>query len=545
MAAVEHPVFIFSEPLDLLGDLFSTVDFTQYEVHGERLSDAIPEISATYDTDPDAALAKLKTFMDDLLTLESLDTVLKTWPPAIDKCSKPAVLFILAIVIRSSKPHDMLRAICETVCPDFIPTDKSVLSVVTVKTKQGQTGWLTVMDSKTFEYSIDGIVRESGTVASFDCDDRGRLKFFDETGKVSGTWLLDTEQKALWMEKRFPLFPMTLTSCDGSVPDVVIHALYEWITADDMMFLMSIPYMATERDPNEGKRIARALLDVFIHAGKVNQMLVALIGCDFDGEKLDHGEVLRTDSMFTNMIKVFYSRYAEDFYEKTLNKITEFIDSTGDVGLSRPASCDSERVKNILVTVLNCLLLSQEHVSPQVHHMASIVKMVAAARFNDEGAVYNALSGTFYLRLIGVAITNPKTDKTRDLQQAARSLLMKVRIPFSSLMQSVLNRKPLRNADSLKDLNLLLEEYFYPELLQYTRALAVPPETPPVYEVPSPEKLRERLLFILSWVTKTQVEFRKNFAELVTRSSKRHHPVYWSLQCFLMSYFKEKFECEK
>lgn len=544
-ADTPEPAFIFAEPVEILKDLFKTIDFTAIEVHGEKLSDAIESIATTYDTNPSQALAHLKTLTDELVTRDSLETILKTWPPAIDSCSKNGVLFVLAVITRSSKPHELLRAICESVCPVFSPSEKAVRAVATSKTKQGTTGWVTVMNTNTFEFSVDGVVRESGPVAFVECDDRGKLRFLDETRKVTGTWVLEGNQKEIWKGNKVPLFPLTLCSSEGTVPDVVINALYEWITADDMMFLMSIPHMTEFLDDKEGRRIARSLLDVFIHAGKVNQMLVALIGNDFDHEKLDHGEVLRTDSMFTNMIKVFYSRYAKDFYENTLKKITEFIDLSGDVGLASPATCDTEKLKKILVTVLNCLLLSQEHVSPHVHHMASMVKMVAAARFNNETAVYNALSGTFYLRLIGVAITNPNLGKA-DAQHPARSaLLMKVRIPFSSLMQSVLNRKPLRNAENFRDVTPLLEEYFYPALLQYTRALAVAPETPPVYDVPSPEKLRKRLIFILQWVTRTQKQFTKNFTELVTKSGKRHHPMFWNLQCFLLSFFKERFECQK
>ena len=550
----EKPVFVFSSPTAALSELLKTIDFSFLGLPGTAGSDVITDIATTWGTDKTQAVAKIRHLLGVMNVGGSLDMLFRTWPPATatDENAKKGFVFLLSLVVQVPEPLPLIQTIGNLAVPDFKAPSLSVAAAFTARLKGDVVGWGTIAPSGAFEFVVDGQLKQDGVVSGIKCDQKGKLTLTNENGKKIGTWELGEVQKKIWekVDKVSNLPPLALSLCGaaGDPPDVLLSAVYDMVTADDMVFVRSLPHSARGLNEKDGKRLARSLMEVFAYAGKVNQLLVAVVAADLGQPFLKPGELLRANSLLTNMLKLFYSKYGRNFYENVLKKMIEYVDSTGDIGLSKQDEVDSERVKKMLATVMNCLLSSQEYLSPQIHHLASIVKMVASARFNEEVALYNALAGMFYLRFVSTTLANPLAfDPKYQSQTPQPAFLQKVMIPFSRITQMILNGKLFTEKEfgrELVKLNDFVETQVQPLLFQYLWALAVPPETPPVYEAPSKERLVKRLKYIIQWVAKTSDYFPERFRD-VSKDAKANHPISWNLQSFMLSFFKESHECKE
>ena len=547
-------VFVFSSPTATLTDLIAKADFSALGLSGPVGQQVLNDIAETWKSDREQGTAKLRHLIGVMNAQGAVDMLFRTWPPATDT-SEPArtgFLALLSLIMRAEEPLPLLQAIGNMLVPDYTPLVTDVAAAFTTRLKNGSVAWGTIAPSGAFELVSNGELLQDGVVATIKCNAKGRLTLVSENGKKLGTWDIGDLQKEIWTKatkiRDLPHLPMTLIGADGDPPDVLVAAVYNLLTADDMVLVRSIPNTAVGLNAKDEKRIARSLLEVFAYAGKVNQLLVALAGVDLGHAGLTTGEVLRSNSMLTNLLKVFYSRYGKDFYQNALKKMVEYVDSNGDVGLGTPANCDPERVKTMVATVMNCLLSSQQYVSDQIHHLASVLKMATAARFNQEGAVYNGLSGMFLLRYVVAVLANPKLlDPGYQSKSPPDQFLMKVMLPFSRMIQTIANKQTVAGktfGPEFEGFDNFVQTKILPDLGKFLLAVAEPPRTPAVYEAPSKERLVKRLKYIIQWLAKTKDYFPRRYSELIAQP-KKGHPLSWNVQTFLLSFFNETHECKE
>jgi hypothetical protein len=209
------------------------------------------------------------------------------------------------------------------------------------------------------------------------------------------------------MSGQAPPFPIRLTVHNRTLPPALYSAVYEALTADDLLVVRSLMHYTVAK-VSEGVPLAEALLDIFAQAGRVNQLVLGLVGAEFDVSAEDIAMSLRSNTHLTNLFKVFATRYGAPYKEKVIQKIINFVVAAGDLRLKYADQPEALRHKTqkLLFSSLDVILRSGKHIAPQIRHLASVIKAVTGCRFNSKRATFNALSSFFYLRFISVPFAN-------------------------------------------------------------------------------------------------------------------------------------------
>lgn len=227
---------------------------------------------------------------------------------------------------------------------------------------------------------------------------------------------------------RLPSFLDFLTSVERPIPQTVLNQLYELIIDDNMLLPMALCHYDSVK-VSAGIPLLEALFKIFSYTKKIHLLYTALAVMEFSSDILTENTVLRVNSHLTNLIKVLVNKYGKSYYNGFLKSILDRIDKIGYMDISKIASLseqDIETIKTLLLTFLNEFSNSQQHISPEIRHMASVLKYYCTIRFNTENASYNVLSGYFFLRICSSILSNPNdADPTKPFH----SDLVKVFIP--------------------------------------------------------------------------------------------------------------------
>lgn len=317
------------------------------------------------------------------------------------------------------------------------------------------------------------------------------------------------------------------------LPSITYLVLYQILTAPDMRIIHTISHYTVTKISEIGIQMAECLLDIFAHAGKVNQLLVSITGYEFREPTLTPDTVLRSNSFLTCMFKVYYDRYGRLFYERFLKHCIEYVDASGDIQIQ--ANQDPEgRAKTLLFTVLKAFMSSRGAISPEMRHLGQILKLIVASRFNDFGATYNTIVGFYCLRFFNAIFSSPTGfDSTLHLQH--RETL----IPFSQLLQLVFNRMPLTGKwEGYSSWNNRLEHHTFPQMTNFILSLCdIGSDSPkPNYKYPDDERLGYCLQFVMESINKVPKPFTEQYTNT---ESSLWKPVNWNLSSFFLSFFKE------
>jgi hypothetical protein len=287
-------------------------------------------------------------------------------------------------------------------------------------------------------------------------------------------------------------------------------------------------------------RMASALLDVFAHAGKVNQLLVALASLEFGSVEAKEANICRENSSLTNMFKVFYQRFGRRYYDNVVKKVIQNLDQVGDIGLAAPQAKDAGRIGQLMFTTIDAIVSGIGFLTPPMHHMASIIRAATGLRFNSKRTTYNALSLFFFTRFVTAIFANPASfDEEFRSKTDPKVFLPKVSIPFSQLMQTPFNRLPLsKKYDTLECLNAKLVSVYLPKLYKFLMDVATVPAQPVHYDPPDQAKLTESLEFLMEITAKGYDQFAKTYREGCERPG-RNPPIAWSIAIYFLKFFQE------
>lgn len=380
----------------------------------------------------------------------------------------------------------------------------------------------------------------SGRVSSVAVEEKQKaVKLLDPAGEVLLRFTpKEPSQVEIWktiLTKDPVPFPVRLTSkMDGQIPSQIVPALYEALIADDMLVLRTLTHYSVVKVA-EGVPLSFALLDIFAYAGKVNQFLVAMVGNEFNNESLKPTSVLRVNSHLTNLFKVWNERFGKEYVQAVIKKMIDFVDSFGDLGLTDPETCDEHGAKKSLLTCLRAVLNSQEHVSPEMRHLASILKSVSGCRFNRKQATFNTLSGYFFLRFVTALFTCPEGfDKSIKLTDG----LTKVITHFSPLLQSPFNLISFGGKyNRFSGWNRYIQKKIFPDLVNFAFSVAEIDEVPE-YPAPPRERLEKSLETVLRFMSASGDRFVKRFNDLLKERADLVQPVGWNVGAFVQSLFK-------
>jgi hypothetical protein len=505
-------------------------------------------------------LQDFKTAIGSVISGAHISYIYGHWPPELPREPKvqTMALYIRELIKRCAQPKNVLMWATATIGdPKLLvkaPPSANHITALFLGRKRRRIGrdnhfyWITLTPGGGHAFQISkGALKPiwSGPVASFTMKNRKVKLLGDKKQKLKSFSLIDPRQINLWQQsggslERLPPLPMLLSMVEKPYPDDLLQSFYDDITSDDMLFVRALPHAGPGSTEKDGLALASAMLDVFAHAGKVNQLLVALASIDFGSDSVDATNICRENSSLTNMFKVFFQRYGRPYYEQVIRPIIDQIDDLGDLGLLAPKESDSDKIGGIMFGALDAIVAGLPHIRPEIHHMASILKMFSAIRFNTRRATYNTLSLFFFTRYVTAIFANPPTyDEAFKPKSDPRAFLIKITIPFSQMMQTPFNRLTMtKKYEPLQSLNDKLTNVYFAKLSDFLLQVADTPKEPVAYPPPSKEQLNTSLNYILDRAIKSYDQLAAKYSETLANPT-RYTPVAWSVGSYFLQFFRE------
>lgn len=543
-------------------EMVESTDFDILPKIGELSpKEAMPKLIDEFNTkelnsiisDPPNIIRDFISIIGTILTNDVWSFVMSFWPPAFP-AENPKIscllMYIIKMVHDSKNPMNIIEWCSSVLCPVDWHGEKSknnsVLKAICLCKKKkvlknNNLLWATldVNDNCTL-HKIDGgklVLKKEGVLKTVTSKDNKVLELISKNGDTfKKIEPVDEEQCGYWIsvfknDNPTPL-PMMFMSFERPLPNSGILALYEALTADDLLVAKALLQYDVSK-VIDSIPLASAFLDVFSHAGKVNQLLTLLTSIEFQNAQAS--TVLRTNSHLTNMFKIFFQRYGQQYYQIFLKKAVLFIEKAGNINF---ASVD--HVSNVLISVLRFIYSSEIGIPPQIRHFASILKTFSAVKFNQKQASYNSLSGFFCLRFLTSILSDPcQFDPNYQIKTEQLSNL----IPFSQLLQKPLNLDLFTGQfEAYSRNNNLLKRHVFPKLVNFVFSIADLPSEPAKYEIPKPEQLRQSLELISQHLSASKVKFGNKYNQFLTNSffkNTKSSTIGWNISSFILSFFKE------
>ena len=384
-----------------------------------------------------------------------------------------------------------------------------------------------------FHCQCGGIKVSKDNVTVTVLDEKGHhLKRFEPVDAWQGQLWTGLDWKSRDSGTPAPLF--MATTVERPILPRFLPAVYQAVTANDLFLLRALIHFSVTKIPDH-MEMCEALLDIFAHAGKVTQLLLCLCSAEFNSISLTPETILRSNSILTTMMKVFILRFAGKYTENVLVRLAKYVAERGDLKIGNP-NANEEQVKPVVSTVLSTIFRSGSEITPEVRHIASILRACATSRFNSKMGTYCTLSGFFNLRYMCPFFTNP-TVYTTELQ-ISENIIQQTLVPLSGLLLHIANLCPMAGRfEPFSVWNTKLKERHFPDLVNFILSIGDINEQPE-YEPPSDERLREALLRVVSQMSKSHEAFFRVYNE-IAESSDHGTIVKWNFAAFLNSYFSD------
>jgi hypothetical protein len=349
----------------------------------------------------------------------------------------------------------------------------------------------------------------------------------------------EEQQLMIWQSINQPEtipFPYRLTSYNEILPETVMHAFYESLIADDATVLRAIAHPRVTR-VIDGRVLAEALLDIFAYAGKVNMLLFALVGAEFDDAQFNQTTIFHKNSHLTCMFKVFYMRYGGQYIEKVIKPLVALIDNAGPLQLKNLNSSPAfqKKARKILFTFFKALFRSQQFIPDEMRHFAAVIKAVVSVKFNSRTALFLALSQFFCIRFVNGLMGDPARFGYQ-LKHSPNEVMM----PFTQLTNMPFTGRVICGRFSgLMPLNHHIVT-IYPDLVKFVFSLP-DFDAEPTYERPPLDRVRDALDYIMTTVLseeEVRMAFRQKYG-LIQAGAETSITAGWAIGAFLMSFFKD------
>lgn len=372
------------------------------------------------------------------------------------------------------------------------------------------------------------------------------VKFLNSSNKkIKRIVPCDRTQLELWdgaLTSDPPPFVDFMTSVERPIPKTILLQLYHLLIEDDML----IPYALCNFEVvkiSAGIPLMNALFSIFTHANKLHRLYSLLIVIDFTSDIVTENTILRTNSHLTNLFKHIFATFGKSYFDGFLKQILERIDKIGHLNLSQLNSCseqDLEIIRSLILTFLNEFTNSLQYISPEIRHLASILKFYSAIRFNSENATYNTLCGFFFLRFCSSIISNPND---YDKDTTFRSDLVKVFIPFAQLIQNPFNLQTYSGRfQPLESLNSAFETSVFPRLKSFLFEMS-DIQSMPSYQVPKDDEMLDSVADILEFIVRGGPVFSERYNQFKS-DSREYRAAGWDILSFLLKQFVPCYEKE-
>jgi hypothetical protein len=532
--------------------LVDSTDFSVIPPIGSTSAlDAKPELLKVFDTTstadifstPPPIISDFEAMIHTVLTEDAtvLPSVIRFWPPVVDSRGpviKPLLIYIMTLIHDSTNPLCVVHWVLSRFAPKdwhrFSSATNEILSVVSMKKGKNKVTYY-YLDRDNFLRIDESHGHHIKNTLN------AKVASSSVKGKTVSVALESVEVKKFTPNSvdswsAIPPFPLGLAGLEGPFPRPVLAALYQGLVSDDLLIVQSL-IQGGVVPLTEGIPVIGALLDVFTHAGKIDQFLATLVGLEFSKEELERTTVVRGNSHLTNLFKEFFRRYGRGFHDRFLTRIVRYIEETGNIGLLDPDTAKKDRAETVLFTVLKLILATSSAIPLEIRHLASILKAAATTRFNDKQATYNTLAGFFCLRFVTATIADPGIF-AKEPPTTVTDDILTVLMPFSTLLQTPINLIPLEGRmEAFAGFNKRLEKHVWPKLVDFILSVADLPEKP-TYKPPSEKRLLKSLSLILAKLSQRFGPFRDQYVRW-SSEKPRFPPIGWNVAAFLTAFFEE------
>lgn len=157
--------------------------------------------------------------------------------------------------------------------------------------------------------------------------------------------------------------------------------------------------------------IVEAFFTIYRKIGKIHAFVAYLVSTEVN-QTTDEAQIFRGNSYLTTLFKIYFERYSQTYIDEVINPIKDEVNAEGDLRL-HDVDCDAEKVVSLTRSVVRRLSQSSDKLSPEFHHLLSILKVSLGLRFGHNEGVFNGLSGFFLLRFMSPMLLSECSNDVR------------------------------------------------------------------------------------------------------------------------------------
>ncbi|EAX99942.1 hypothetical protein TVAG_267110 [Trichomonas vaginalis G3] len=443
---------------------FKTIDFKEYIKVIMPYLDATPEDEIL--ANPDHDFVNYIKEISKLIPTEFYGPLQKFWHPVYTVTSSKDhdfAYFMAKFLRASADPTKLARILAKVVFKDTIKNKSSTSRIVRAMSactfeKKKATKWAIInQDSQFYLIGVKDkelVVQAEGLVKEVIRTKTGDgISVIGLNGKpiCKNLVLKDPQHILSWircMNDPIPFYNF-MSSIIEPYPDQVYQAIYAAVTHSDFVYVRTL-FELVPPDHQQSLILMRSLFNIFCYAGKINQFYQLVVLKFFESNP-----DITAPYHLKNLVNVVFMKSCGN-YMNFMKTLVKYIDDS-NVNVDDKSSIDKSVV--LLTTVIKIISQSYIYVSPELHHLLSIVKEVASLHHNNLGSLYDLISELFLLGPVSDMILNPEA-------------ILKVQVAHKEIFKPLILqlRKVFRLGlldRHLSDINDRLEKHTYDKLFEF------------------------------------------------------------------------------
>ncbi|EAY16030.1 hypothetical protein TVAG_277960 [Trichomonas vaginalis G3] len=383
---------------------------------------------------------------------------------------------------------------------------------------------LTVLSNKTtkpiYEVDIESISQSFGKIRII-TKQKTEIVFKCSDDVANNLWLRSQVTDLMWLDSLTPSF-------SKNYPPNFLYAFSSTLYLDDMLIiqaLFSIQISQLELwDP-----IIDNLITLSISYGRLDS-LVSFISFDEISQTSDPNLILRSNSICTHFLKVYYKRFGKDYINNVIiplfNEVCKIpIDDIAD------ESNDVEIIRRYILMFADTVMNSFDKIPRAIRHLATHIFYATECTLGTWEATFNSITNLFILRFFIAFFSSPSEMPISTVDSVRYK---KVIIPFGAIMLNFLSCNGMSN--KYEYLEPIRKDYYSYrlKLLEFFSSLPLRRNEPGQYVQPSTKEVETSSKFILDFIVDNKEQFLRQYRGLMTNEN-RYHPFSYRILHMLYS----------
>lgn len=317
------------------------------------------------------------------------------------------------------------------------------------------------------------------------------------------------------------LYYSSMTYFHKPMIPIAIKAAEEVISAPSFLFARAV--LCHEVVPYEKSQpVLNALFTIYSHKGMTQAFMSILAGMEFAHAPRMKSQILRGNSYLTSFFKIITNRFCPKYVEDVIKPIAKEVQKVGDLNLLSDEQ-DPKAVLKLMTNVFEILFQNIDKIPLPVRHVASVLKNVIGIHYGDNQAVFNGISGFFFLRFFSPILAMPDEYGIDGISG------IEAICAFTQLFQALANLQTIPGKYvSLVRYNSKFDS-LREKIYEFTMKIAELPEDP-IYPPVSEDEITTAVCVIIQALSGKNQEFILNAKKEMLNSKT---PLSWGVMHFL------------